>query len=174
MGIGLSKVAALFCSVMSLALLTSCVGLAVGTYGTKEWPREKFSLANERNRFSFEQRQHPYSQDQVIELWGEPDEVQEYEGCEVLVYENGTSWAGVGAFVGVVPVPAMVPTGKYENRIYLLNGETRGLIQEYGEADRGVGYMCGSDDCEALYGQQQNEPPLDAGQAMREWCDDSH
>jgi hypothetical protein len=167
-------IATLFVSVSSLTLVASCVGLAAGTYGTKELAREHFSLRNERNQFGFEQREQPYSREEVVLLWGEADVVESHEKCEVLVYENGTAWAGVGAFIGFVPIPAMVPTGKYKNRIYLVNGETRGLIQEYGEADRGVGYICGSNDCATLYGQELNEARIDGEDALREWCESFH
>ncbi|XZZ69237.1 hypothetical protein ACJJIB_13205 [Microbulbifer sp. JMSA008] len=144
--------------------------MAVGTYGKKEWARTEFSLGNERNQFSFEKRDSPYSEIEIIERWGNPDSVDQFEYCKVLIYKDGTSWAGAGAFVGVVPVPLAVPTGTYKNRFYLRNNTAVGLIQEYGEIDRAVGYTCGSNECAASSGEKVNEPEVDPKVAVTKWC----
>jgi len=99
--------------------MSGCAGLAVGTYGKKEWARTDFTLTNVRNQFSFGKRDETYTKTEIIELWGEPDDVAAHQNCEVLVYKNGTSWAGAGGFVGIVPIPLVVPTGTYKNRFYL-------------------------------------------------------
>ncbi|WP_445364607.1 hypothetical protein ACJJIQ_10920 [Microbulbifer sp. ANSA003] len=156
--------------IASLSIISGCVGLAVGTYGKKEWARTEFSLGNERNQFSFEKRGSPYSEIEIIERWGNPDSVNKFEYCKVLIYKDGTSWAGAGAFVGVVPVPLAVPTGTYKNRFYLRNNAAIGLIQEYGEIDRAVGYTCGSNECVASSGEKVNEPEVDPKVAVTQWC----
>lgn len=151
-------------------ILPGCVGLAAGTYGTKEWARTDFSLENSRNEFSFQRKKSNYSISEVVDLWGKPDTTETYEQCQVLIYEKGTSWAGVGAFVGVVPVPLAVPTGTYKNRLYFFNGSTVGIVQEYGEVDRAVGYTCGSNACDASAGERINEPEINAKDAVKQWC----
>ena len=156
--------------VFSALLLSGCVGLAVGTYGKKEWARADFRLAKERNQFSFEKRDTPYTKEEIIEYWGEPDSVDNFKECKVLIYKDGTSWAGAGAFVGIVPVPLAVPTGTYKNRFYLQNNSAIGLIQEYGEVDRAVGYTCGSNECATSAGEKVNEPKINPEEAVKEWC----
>lgn len=151
-------------------LMAGCAGLAVGTYGKKEWERTDFTLAKERNQFSFAKRDSPYTSSEIVDHWGKPDDVQSHEDCEVLIYKDGTSWAGAGAFVGVVPVPLAVPNGSYKNRFYLSQGVAVGLVQEYGEVDRAVGYTCGSNDCKGSTGEKINEPEIDAEEAVSEWC----
>ncbi|WP_444906195.1 hypothetical protein [Microbulbifer sp. SSSA008] len=156
--------------IVSLSMISGCVGLAVGTYGKKEWVRTKFSLGKERNQFAFEKRDSPYSETEIIEHWGNPDTVDQFEECKVLIFKDGTSWAGAGAFVGVVPVPIAVPTGTYKNRFYLRNNSAVGLIQEYGEVDRALGYTCGSNECAASSGEKVNESEFDAKVAVAQWC----
>lgn len=152
-------------------LLSGCVGVAVATYGKKELVRTDFYLAEQRNQFSFEKRDTQYTEEEIIDSWGEPDSVDNFNECKVLIYKDGTSWAGAGAFVGVLPVPLAVPTGSYKNRFYLKNNFAMGLIQEYGEVDRAVGYTCGSNECGASTGEKVNEPRINAAEAIKEWCD---
>jgi len=151
-------------------LIVGCAGVAVGTYSKKEWARTNFMLANERNQFSFEKREAPYGRSEVIDQWGEPDDVQSHKACEILIYRDGTSWAGAGAFVGFIPVPLVVPTGSYKNRFYLQENTVVGLVQEYGEVDRSVGYVCGSNECSSSSGDKVNEPEVDAEEAIGKWC----
>lgn len=155
-------------------LLSGCVGLAVGTYGKKELARTDFNLANKRNQFSFEKSDSYYTEKQIIEYWGDPDSVDNFKECTVLIYKDGTSWAGAGAFIGVVPVPLAVPTGSYKNRFYIRNNLAIGLIQEYGEVDRSIGYSCGSNECGASSGEKVNEPQVNAKEAVKEWCSKSN
>ena len=160
---------ALFFVLLTL-LLSGCVGIAVGTYGKKELARTDFGLAKERNQLSFEKRDIPYTEGEITEYWGEPDSVGDFGECKVLTYADGISWAGAGAVVGIVPVPFVVPTGRYENRFYLRRGAVVGLVQEYGEVDRVVGYICGSNDCKAGFGGKVNEPKVKGKDAAAEWC----
>ena len=150
--------------------VSGCVGLAVGTYGKKELVRTDFTLAGVRNQFSFTKRYRSYTKTEIIEHWGEPDDIQAHENCEILIYKEGMSWAGVGAFVGVVPVPLLVPTGTYKNRFYLQRSVAVGLIQEYGEVDRAVGYICGSNECIGSAGEKVYEPDVNAEEAISKWC----
>lgn len=159
------------CFVVFLAyLMSGCVGLGVGTYGKKEWVKTDFSLGKERNQFSFDNRKIPYSEEEIIANWGKPDAIETYKHCRILVYKDGTSWVGAGAFVGVIPVPLAVPSGTYKNRFYLQNDSALGVIQEYGEIDRAVGYACGSNECGAHTGEKINEPDIDAKVAIKQWC----
>jgi hypothetical protein len=149
--------------------LSSCIGLAAGTYGKQQMAREQFGLADTRNEFTFAPPEHGYSQAEVIAKWGTPDERFEEDRCEVLSYEDGTSWVGAGIFIGIAPVPMVVPSGKYRNRIYFRGGRTVGLVQEYGEATRVVGVTCGSNECAGAAGRV-NEPEIDAKSAVEDWC----
>ncbi|QFT54447.1 hypothetical protein [Microbulbifer sp. THAF38] len=156
--------------VFTVLLLSSCVGLAVGTFGKKEWARADFRLGKERNQFVFEKKNEPYKEEEIIEYWGRPDSVDTFKECKILIYKGGTSWAGGGAFVGIVPVPLLVPTGTYKNRFYLQNNSAIGLVQEYGEVDRAVGYTCGSNECITSSGEKVNEPEINAQEAIEQWC----
>jgi len=151
-------------------LLSGCVGMAVGTYGKKELARSDFGLAKERNQFSFEKSDMPYTESEITEYWGEPDAVGDFGECKVLTYTDGISWVGAGALVGILPVPLVVPAGKYENRFYLHRSTAVGLVQEYGEVDRVVGYICGSNDCKAGFGGKVNESNAKGKDAVAGWC----
>lgn len=155
---------------LSVALLDGCAGVAVATYGTKESASTDFVLAAERNKFSFSREPVSYTAADVVARWGEPDAVEAFADCEVLVYEDGVEWSGAGAFVGVVPVPLAVPTGRYKNRFYARAGGVVGLVREYGEIDRMAGYTCGSNECGTTAGEKVNEPPVDPERARAEWC----
>ncbi len=156
-----------------LGLLSGCAGLAVATYGKKESASTNFALAKGRNQFSYTKHDAAYSKEEIVALWGKPDDTKAYQGCEILIYKDGTSWSGAGAFVGVVPIPLAVPTGSYKNRIYLRSNASVGLVQEYGEVDRAVGYICGGNECKASSGEKVNEPEVNAKEAVEQWCTDS-
>lgn len=162
----LIRIALIFAAVV----LGGCAGAAVATYGTKETASTDFVLAPERNRFTFSLEPVTYSAADVVARWGEPDAIETFAACEVLVYEDGVAWSGGGAFVGVVPVPLAVPTGRYKNRFYARAGEVVGLVREYGEIDRMAGYTCGSNECGATAGEKVNEPAIDPERARAEWC----
>lgn len=152
-------------------LLTGCVGLAVGTFGKHESVSTDFKLAKQRNQFDYGPRADAYRKSDVIEHWGEPDRVQRQGQCEVLVYKDGTSWSGVGAFVGVVPVPVGVPTGSYKNRFYVRDDTVLGLVQEYGDVSRTAGYLCGDDGCRNSAGEKVSDVDAKAEQTIGSWCD---
>ena len=157
-------------ALLSISLLTGCVGLAVATYGKYESPREDFSLSDVRNEFGYRLNEKGfYSPDEVVDLWGEPDREERDGDCLVYVYNDGTSWAGVGAFVGVAPVPLGVPTGKYHNRIYFREQKSVGVVQEYGKVKGHVGPLCGSNDCSAS-SSSPNAPVESADSAIGRWC----
>lgn len=160
--------------ILLVTVLSGCTGIAVGTYGKKEWVRTEFSLAKARNQFSFEKHSGSYSRADIAAYWGEPDAVESFKACEVLIYKDGTSWAGVGAFVVVVPVPLLVPMGSYNNRFYLRDGVAVGLIQEYGEVKRMIGYTCGSNECSASFGENTDTSEEDSSRALGQWCAQSH
>jgi hypothetical protein len=101
-------------------LMSGCVGLAVGTFGTFESGKEVGSRFSETREMLFSAR-------------GAPDSVESHGRCETLIYQHGWSWSGVGAFLGFVPVPLLVPSGYDEERLYLRDGRTVGEVSEYGE-----------------------------------------
>ena len=149
--------------------LAGCAGLAAGTYGKHEIGKTEFGLRPERNEFSFSVE--TYSPDQVIVLWGEPDEKQTRGICTVFGYENGTSWSGGGVFVGIVPVPLVVPSGNYWNYIYFKDQKSVGAVVEYGEVKDAVGVTCGSNECGGIAGDAGNSPEMSASEFVAEWCD---
>lgn len=155
---------------LSVLALSGCAGAAVATYGTKQQASTDFVLADKRNRFSFSLEPVSYTREEVVAHWGAPDAIEAFKACEVLVYNDGVAWSGGGAFIGVVPVPLAVPTGRYKNRFYARDGRIAGLVQEFGEVDRMAGYMCGSNECAAMAGDKVNEPPVDPDVARVEWC----
>ena len=131
---------------LPLFMLTGCAGLAVGSFGTFENKRENFTLESERNEFGFGISE-PYSTERVIELWGKPDESYQEGLCTVYSYHDGFSWSGVGAFVLIIPIPLMVPSGNDEVRIYFRDNQSVAAVSEYGEVTGMFGYMCGSNEC---------------------------
>ncbi len=151
--------------------LGGCVAVAAGTFGKHKMAREDFGLAGERNEFTFFPPENPYAEADVLALWGRPDERSSEGSCSILVYEDGTSWAGAGVFVGPVPVPAMVPSGKYRNYIYLRDGRVVGAVQEYGEVSSAVGASCGSNECGILGGKIERAD-VEAERLVSEWCRD--
>ena len=131
---------------ISFLFLTGCVGLAVGSYGTFEYQKENFNLADKRLEQGNGDRKS-YTKEEVISLWGKPDQVNANGGCEVLTYHDGYTWSGVGAFILIVPVPLALPSGNDETKIYFKNNQSIRLTSEYGEMTGMFGYMCGSNEC---------------------------
>jgi len=78
--------------------MSGCVGLAVGTFGTFESGKEVGSRFSETREMLFSAR-------------GAPDSVESHGRCETLIYQNGWSWSGVGAFPGVHSGPAARSVG---------------------------------------------------------------
>lgn len=118
-------------------LLTGCVGLAVGTFGTFERKEELPTLTKES----------------LISKNGEPDKISIVGKCEVFTYYDGYNWSGAGAFVLIVPLPVLLPTGNDESRYYFKNGKSVAVVSEYGEVTGALGYMCGSNECKGLAGR---------------------
>ena len=155
--------------VFLLALLPGCAGLGVATYGKHEAAKAEFGLKSERNRFSFDVQ--TYTLEEVVSLWGEPDNRDVSGACTVFGFKKGTSWSGGGVFVGIVPVPVVVPNGNYWNYIYFRDGETVGAIVEYGEVKDAAGVFCGSNECTSGVHGDVNAPPKPAKDSVKEWCD---
>ncbi|WP_345552539.1 hypothetical protein [Microbulbifer aestuariivivens] len=112
-------------------LLTGCIGLAVGTFGTFESKQENTSL----------------TKDEIIASRGHPDTISTLGKCEVITYYDGYSWSGVGAFVVVIPIPIFLPSGHDETRYYFIDGKSVAQVTEYGEVTGALGYACGSNEC---------------------------
>ena len=133
-------------------LLQGCVGLAVGTYGTFEDEKSTAKISSTKNEFIYGYSAANLSKESLISAWGEPDSVSTEGKCEVLTYNDGYNWSGVGAFILFFPIPILVPTGHDENRFYFINGELVRLVSEYGEVTGALGYMCGSNECKGMAG----------------------
>ncbi|RCU48731.1 MULTISPECIES: hypothetical protein [Corallincola] len=147
--------------------LSGCVGLAVGSYGTFENKKEDFTVSSERNKFDFGARKQAYTQEQLIELWGNPDDSYTEGKCTVLSYHDGYNWSGVGAFVFIIPIPLAVPSGNNETKLYFINNQSVAATTEYGEVIGMFGYMCGSNECGF------NAGPVDSDKARKvsvDWC----
>ena len=133
-------------------LLSGCAGLAVGTFGTFENEQNVVHISDKRNEFEYIAPKSTLTKEVLVSTWGKPDEISQYGKCEVVTYYDGYSWSGIGAFLVFFPVPLMVPTGYDENRFYFINGESVGLVSEYGEVTGALGYMCGSNECKGVAG----------------------
>ena len=83
------------------------------------------------------------------------------------MFTSGVSWSGFGAFVGVLPIPLAIPTGRYETRLYVREDKVVGKASEYGEITNAFGYMCGSNECGFVAGPV-NSPEI-AGDPST-WC----
>jgi hypothetical protein len=149
-------------------LLSGCVGLAVGTFGTFEKHTEKFEITDHKNNFGFAKLE--YTKEDIIRKWGAPNEIYRTKNCEVLGYYNGYSWSGIGAFVLVLPIPLLLPSGHDESRFYFKNGKSVGLTKEYGEITSAFGFMCGSNECKFMAGKPKNKDSQSA-EANEKWCE---
>ena len=142
-----------------LPLVSSgCFGLAVGSYGKHERLNTSFALAQGRNNLGGFVHPGAYSEAEILSLWGEPDGTTTNECCTMLSYRNGHSWSGVGAFVIVIPVPLLVPSGHYETRFYLKDGKCVGLVSEYGEVSKVYGFMWADNGGGFVAGDARNGP----------------
>lgn len=156
-------------SIFSLVLvLTGCVGLAVGSYGTFEDHKESFAISEIKNEFDYQAEYPKLSKAELVSTWGKPDDVSTDGNCEVVTYHDGYSWSGVGAFLLFFPLPVLVPTGHDESRFYFVNGESVGVVTEYGEVTAGLGYMCGSNECSFLAGSVNTDK---ARRVKVDWCE---
>ncbi|WP_133406895.1 hypothetical protein [Parashewanella tropica] len=153
-----------------VCLLNGCAGVAVGTYGKHELAQNNFCLAKGKNNTNcYDDPPEGYTPDEVTSLWGVPDKTEKANNCTVYYYDNGLAWSGGGAFVGVVPVPLLAPTGRYYNRIYFNSGRSVGLIKEYGEVKHAAGVMCGSNKCKALANPVNNNK-TEPQNKIKKWC----
>lgn len=57
------------------------------------------------------------------------------------------NWSGIGAFVVIVPIPLVIPSGHDETKFYFIDNASVAAITEYGEVTSMFGYMCGSNEC---------------------------
>lgn len=154
-------------TVLVVLHLSGCVGLAVGSYGTFESKKEKFRLSTEPHKFEFGLNKQDYTQKQVIKLWGVPDEQYTEGKCSVLSYHDGYNWSGVGAFVILVPIPLVVPSGKDETNFYFIENKSVAAITEYGEVTGMFGYMCGSNECGFQSGSVNTD---NIRKVSTDWC----
>lgn len=144
-------------ALMIAVVFSGCAGIAVGTYGKHEKLRTSYSLLEGRNNFGYRTDPGGYSEEDILRLWGEPDSIEFSGTCKVLSYRNGRAWSGVGAFVFLVPVPLLVPSGYYENRFYINEDDSVALVTEYGEVKYAFGSMMGSNEARFLAGRVNEE-----------------
>lgn len=142
----------LFIIIALLPWLTGCVGLAAGTYGTFQAIDTSPNIGSSKNQFSYAPQAQPLTKAQLLSSWGTPDETYQSGSCEVLSYYDGYTWSGFGVFLGILPIPLLVPSGHDENRFYFKNGTTVAVVKEYGEVVSAYGYLCGSNQCGAVFG----------------------
>ncbi|WP_371189013.1 hypothetical protein [Thalassotalea maritima] len=148
----------IFLVLFSFLCLSGCVGLAVGTYGTFESQKDNFNLTDKRNQQGYGENTS-YSKEHVISLWGTPDNITTKGSCDIFSYHDGYNWSGVGAFVVVVPIPLVIPSGADETKIYFKNNQSVKLVSEYGEITGMFGYMCGSNECGFKSGAVNTDKP---------------
>lgn len=157
-----------FISFLCLAtLLQGCVGLSVGTFGTFERKYDLVEVSNKKNQFFETSDQKKLTKEHLISLWGEPDNTAQIGRCEVVTYYDGYNWSGVGALLGIVPLPILVPSGKEENRFYFIDGRSVGTVSEFGELTSLFGYMCGSNECSWHFGAANKDKTR---KAKIDWC----
>jgi len=152
---------------ISLVLLSGCVGLAVGSYGTFESTKDSFNLSEQRNKQGNGERKS-YAKEQVMALWGRPDKISTTGSCDVFTYHDGYNWSGLGAFVLIVPIPLALPTGHDETKIYFRNNQSIKLTSEYGDVTGMLGYMCGSNECGFQAGTVNTDKPRNIRVT---WCE---
>jgi hypothetical protein len=155
--------------IVTTFVLSGCYGIGAGTFGTSSFfepATEDFGILQGKNEIGsrskmiedpdIKQKQKwpgwwvkdgPYTKEEILRLWGEPDQTYSEGSCEVLSYHDGVSWAGVFAFLVVIPVPLALPTGLYENKFYLKEGTSVGMERERLRDGYLVGYFCGDNEC---------------------------
>ncbi len=150
-----------------LVFLQGCAGLAVGTYGKHEYEFDQVALRDERGRLGWRVPDDGYSKGDIVRLWGTPDGLSDKGACTVLSYKGGVSWAGFGVFLGLFPLPVVVPTGRYETRIYLRDDTAVRVVREVGEVGLAAGFMCGSNECSWIFGRTPSPPEK---RVEVDWC----
>lgn len=141
---------------MLVLIMPGCAGLAVGTYDRHETLNSSPSLSKGKGQRGLQSHAGAYSEAEIVQLWGKPDEVKESGSCRLLVYNDGLAWSGVFAFVGVVPVPVAVPVGHYKNTFYLQEGKCVGLVSQYGEVGSAFGWMMSDEKAGFVSGDVHN------------------
>jgi len=161
------KIFAIILILAATLLLSGCAGLAVGSYGKHETLETYYRLDDGKNKLQSTYRTDPvhiYTEEEIIAHWGPPDSVQTVGCCKVLKYRGKVSWAGVGAFIIVIPIPLMIPTGHYESRFYIKEGKCVALVSEHGEVSSIFGWVAGGQGGRFYFGDSYNGPrkvPLD-------------
>lgn len=162
----------LFLFLFSL-LLSGCVGLTIQTIHTQKYALSEFSRSDLDLYEEYDGSVSSYTKEEIIQLIGEPDEMGVYKNCDVYTYRNGFSWSGVGAYIVVIPVPILFPTGIDEDVLYFREDKTVGIVKEMAQEQSSYGYMCGELRCTFLYGRvNMNGSPLPPQKLPEvEWCD---
>lgn len=149
-----------------IPMLSGCLGVAVGRYGTSEETRESFRLTPTRNQFAYGGTQFSVTPAALVESWGEPDETGTLGRCEVMTYYHGRAWEGPGAMLLFIPIPLMGPSGYKENRFYFIDNRSVGMVREYGEVTEAYGYLCYQQPCDFELGNTRKSP----ARAEVPWC----
>ena len=88
-----------------------------------EMPRERAVLASE-----------------LLEYWGEPDEIVKTNGDEAWIYQFGLRWNGLGVGFGLLPVPLAIPVG--HKKLSFSIDQEKHLVSVTIRAHGGYGFMC--------------------------------
>lgn len=87
-----------------------------------EMPRERAILASE-----------------LLDYWGEPDEIVKNHGDETWIYQFGLRWNGLGvAFI--IPIPLIVPVG-HEGLFFSINGDKQ-IVSVTIKGQEDNGFFC--------------------------------
>ena len=153
-----------------ILLLTSSVflsgcGLGIFWMGTYEYEKDNFyglKLGENRCDYSYGNALFDlknYQKEELIELWGTPDREGSDGSLEYVTYFDGFSWTGLIAVVVVVPVPLAVPSGLEEHTFYFEDNTLTSIVREYTEFKFGLGFGCGSNECDVFLGVIEAEEP---------------
>jgi len=140
---------------MSLVAWTAgCAGIggfAVGDRQTATTPNSEFVSEDWPSGWS--------TRSKLLSEKGPPKSTQSSpNGCEVLEYDAGPSWSGLGIYLIVVPIPLMLPSGRQSDRFYVAEEEIVGRTIEFLDVNSGLGVLCGSSECGGVLGPILREP----------------
>jgi hypothetical protein len=123
-----------------LPCLSGCFGF--GTLFTDTNVVENPVISQKKGRLWFKTdkpRERPILASEVLDYWGEPDEIIKHDSTEVWIYQFGLRWNGLGVAL-IIPIPLIVPVGHEE--LSLLIDEDRHLVSVKIEGQQDNGFLC--------------------------------
>ena len=102
-------------------MLSGCAG--VGVLYPHDWAEVESPMIGSTRGHFFRNtdKSIQFTCSQVVDLWGEPDDVIEEDGLKQLVYTHGLVFAGVMPFI-VIPIPLALPVGSEKDVVECANG----------------------------------------------------